>query len=270
MSRLSPECVRYRYALQIALWTIGIPRHNQCDEQCCPDGSCCVSSNIASEQLRLEYVSMLYGQKKDLERARTLQEDFDYARLAAACEAELTNKIEIRQPIFESMETLETEYAYIVQQVHEYEPTTELQRKLHAQALALVDKATVPQQRVEVASGLHVQAYTKQLHAWVRGKSYHDDITNTCCPDGSCCIPTINTPYGLRKKYVAAIEQFDMLLAFHIDKEFKRVQSQHYRKVADRLEEYTVYRTLVFGLLKLIISILIVYYTWVVFLSYIS
>ncbi len=33
----------------------------------------------------------------------------------------------------------------------------------------------------------------KQTLAWINGRPYHDPVTDECCPDFSCCAPSLFT-----------------------------------------------------------------------------
>ncbi len=41
----------------------------------------------------------------------------------------------------------------------------------------------------------------KQLFLWVFGKSTHNHTTDECCPDFSCCEPSLKEPFIKRLKY---------------------------------------------------------------------
>jgi hypothetical protein len=30
-----------------------------------------------------------------------------------------------------------------------------------------------------------------QMRAWAQGRSYHEPINDECCPDFSCCVPSL-------------------------------------------------------------------------------
>ncbi len=32
-----------------------------------------------------------------------------------------------------------------------------------------------------------------QTIAWINGRPYHDPVTDECCPDFSCCVPSLFT-----------------------------------------------------------------------------
>ena len=41
----------------------------------------------------------------------------------------------------------------------------------------------------------------KQLILWVFGKSVHNHTTDECCPDFSCCEPSLKEPFHERLSY---------------------------------------------------------------------
>lgn len=60
----------------------------------------------------------------------------------------------------------------------------------------------------------------EQLNKWVNGQSIHNNIDEECCPDFSCCLPDVNTPIKIRKKFADAhylddeVTTMDMLMGF--------------------------------------------------------
>lgn len=50
----------------------------------------------------------------------------------------------------------------------------------------------------------------RQLRLWVRGRSRHDLVSDTCCPDYSCCRPELQAPLELREHYAALVTQGDL------------------------------------------------------------
>lgn len=47
----------------------------------------------------------------------------------------------------------------------------------------------------------------EQLDLWVEGNSVHNQETNECCPDFSCCVPSINTSQDRKLKFQDAYLQ---------------------------------------------------------------
>jgi len=41
----------------------------------------------------------------------------------------------------------------------------------------------------------------EQLNLWAEGKSIHNDETNECCPDFSCCNKKVSTPKAVREVF---------------------------------------------------------------------
>ncbi len=41
----------------------------------------------------------------------------------------------------------------------------------------------------------------QQLKFWVSGKSIHNEIDNECCPDFSCCVPSLRSSKSERLKF---------------------------------------------------------------------
>ena len=62
--------------------------------------------------------------------------------------------------------------------------------------------------------------FIEQLNLWVEGEPTHNDETNECCPDFSCCNKKVNTPVEVRvlfrDAYLRNNEelQYQMLLVF--------------------------------------------------------
>ena len=50
---------------------------------------------------------------------------------------------------------------------------------------------------------------TEQVNLWVKGHSMHNPVTEDCCPDFSCCIPSIETPLETKLQYQEALENDD-------------------------------------------------------------
>jgi len=48
-------------------------------------------------------------------------------------------------------------------------------------------------------------AQFEQLRCWQAGQSMHDEITDTCCPDFSCCRPQLRWSRQQRKRFVDAV-----------------------------------------------------------------
>jgi hypothetical protein len=42
----------------------------------------------------------------------------------------------------------------------------------------------------------------EQIRRWVAGESIHNTTRDECCPDFSCCNPSILTPLELRKAFL--------------------------------------------------------------------
>lgn len=51
------------------------------------------------------------------------------------------------------------------------------------------------------------ERHLKQIKDWVNGKSIHNEIDGECCPDFSCCDPTIQTPLEIKKLFLDAYIQ---------------------------------------------------------------
>lgn len=39
----------------------------------------------------------------------------------------------------------------------------------------------------------YLRRVRKQTLAWINGRPYHDQVTDECCPDFSCCEPALFT-----------------------------------------------------------------------------
>lgn len=48
-----------------------------------------------------------------------------------------------------------------------------------------------------------------QLIDWVEGTSKHNEVSDECCPDFSCCRPRLKWPLDERKAFVEARERGD-------------------------------------------------------------
>lgn len=44
-----------------------------------------------------------------------------------------------------------------------------------------------------------------QLDNWIEGRSYHNPIRDECCPDFSCCDPSIHTNQELKNKFKQSV-----------------------------------------------------------------
>lgn len=59
-----------------------------------------------------------------------------------------------------------------------------------------------------------------QLEKWLKGESIHNKKSDECCPDFSCCIPSLLAPEEERKKFATAYynndeeNMYSMLLDF--------------------------------------------------------
>ena len=49
----------------------------------------------------------------------------------------------------------------------------------------------------------------EQLKLWVEGKSVHNQESNECCPDFSCCQPQLLAPKHERKAFLVAYQKKD-------------------------------------------------------------
>lgn len=58
-------------------------------------------------------------------------------------------------------------------------------------------------------------ASNEQLRLWVAGESVHS-LVDECCPDFSCCYPSLQQPVEVRRAFVAAVptERDQFLYAF--------------------------------------------------------
>lgn len=56
----------------------------------------------------------------------------------------------------------------------------------------------------------------KQLILWLFGKSIHNDVTDECCPDFSCCNPELKEPFKKRLKYALKYPFWDIKYNFLI------------------------------------------------------
>lgn len=62
--------------------------------------------------------------------------------------------------------------------------------------------------------------YKEQLALWRQGRSLHNDELNQCCPDFSCCDPSLQSTQGIRDLYFKAFTEGnekliqDMLVGF--------------------------------------------------------
>jgi hypothetical protein len=60
----------------------------------------------------------------------------------------------------------------------------------------------------------------EQLNRWVTGDSVHNNETDECCPDFSCCNDKMDTPIEVRKRFQQAVleedhrTQHEMLMMF--------------------------------------------------------
>jgi hypothetical protein len=61
-----------------------------------------------------------------------------------------------------------------------------------------------------------------QIMLWVAGQSVHDDVTDTCCPDYSCCQPERQAPLEEREHYAALCQQGDAWAAARMRLAFLR------------------------------------------------
>ena len=55
--------------------------------------------------------------------------------------------------------------------------------------------------------------YEEQLEKWLEGESIHDEETNTCCPDFSCCDPELQTHKEKRELFYEAYKSGDSVIA---------------------------------------------------------
>ena len=46
--------------------------------------------------------------------------------------------------------------------------------------------------------------WRQQLDSWVNGRSIHNPTRNECCPDFSCCQPSLRWPRPKRRRFAAA------------------------------------------------------------------
>jgi hypothetical protein len=49
----------------------------------------------------------------------------------------------------------------------------------------------------------------QQLTLWIEGQSVHNDETDECCPDFSCCNPQIKTPQLAKERFWKAVQEKD-------------------------------------------------------------
>jgi len=49
----------------------------------------------------------------------------------------------------------------------------------------------------------------EQLYEWVKGNSIHNDETEECCPDFSCCNKNVSTPKDVRERFAKAYYEGD-------------------------------------------------------------
>ena len=62
----------------------------------------------------------------------------------------------------------------------------------------------------------------KQLILWLFGKSTHNYVTDECCPDFSCCVPTIKEPFKKRLKYTLKYHFWSIKYNFEVCRENRK------------------------------------------------
>ena len=83
--------------------------------------------------------------------------------------------------------------------------------------------------------------YDEQLAEWLKGNSIHNDDTESCCPDFSCCLPDLLVDQQTRQAFVNANEELRMsMLGMFFGKAIEQMTKGDGKKVyvvgADDLE----------------------------------
>lgn len=55
--------------------------------------------------------------------------------------------------------------------------------------------------------GPYRESAKKQLESWLNGKPNHNDYSDECCPDFSCCSPQDVWPMEMRERFVNGTEE---------------------------------------------------------------
>lgn len=52
-----------------------------------------------------------------------------------------------------------------------------------------------------------------QLKSWLAGKPVHDHVNNQCCPDFSCCVPSLLVDQSTRETFCRGTEEVRMAMS---------------------------------------------------------
>ncbi len=82
----------------------------------------------------------------------------------------------------------------------------------------------------------------EQLKLWVEGKSVHNTTRDECCPDFSCCNKDVNTPIGVRQRFMEAHQDGDQkvintMLGMFLGKMFSKSSKKVYIAGVDDPED---------------------------------
>lgn len=85
--------------------------------------------------------------------------------------------------------------------------------------------------------------HLEQLEKWVEGISIHNETTNECCPDFSCCQPELLVDQSVREAFRDAVLTGDektkmQMLAMFLGQSFKLLNKEAYISTGDPQTEH--------------------------------